>query len=284
MASRNGLNPKIRGPKGAGFGRALPAAFGFGNGIQPNVRDAEGNVLPYGYLTFPTLINQPVPTMWSIEFWIDLQSYPTNFEGVLEFVDNLNYNSSNTESRLQAEPSGNAFFQLLFNSGGFATGLSVSAVTVGQKNHFVFTIDTSKIGGISTATVNGVLSTKQTGSVTLYNYPYIGLFELLNLFAFNKYGLVTTLKFDEFRMYNKILSDIEIQTNYNNGIGNNPSITESLFTWFKFEKFENLDFSQLQDGSNIKLGMRDYSGKNNHGQSIGLITDPTNKSYCLTPF
>jgi len=283
MASRNGLNPKIKGLKGVGFGRPLPSPFGFGNGIQPNTRDNEGNVSPYGYITFPTLIGQPVPTMWSIEFWIDLQAYPTTFEGVMEFVDNLNYNTANTESRLQAQPPGNTFFQLLFNSGGFETGLS-SGAFVGQKNHFVFTIDTSKIGGISTVTVNGSLSTRQTGNVTVYNFPYNGLFELFNLFAFNKYGLVTTLTFDEFRMYNSILSDIEIETNYNNGIGNNPSITENLFTWFKFEKFENLDFSQLQDGSNIKLGMRDYSGKNNHGQSIGLITDSTNESYCLKPF
>jgi len=284
MASRNGLNPKIKGSKGIGFNRALPSVFGFGNGIQPNTRDEAGNVSPFGYITFPTLVGQPVPTMWSIEFWIDLQAYPTTFEGVMEFVDNLNYNTSNTESRLQAQPSGNAFFQLIFNSGGFETGLVTSAVVTGQKNHFVFTIDTSKVGGISTVTVNGSLSTRQNGSVSIYNFPYNGLFELFNLFAFTKYGLVTTLTFDEFRMYNEILSDIEIQANYNNGIGNNPSKTENLLTWLKFEKFENLDFSQLQDDSNIKIGIRDYSGKNNHGQSIGLITDPTSTSYCLKLF
>ena len=78
-----------------------------------------------------------------------------------------------------------------------------------------------------------------------------------------------TLPIDEFRLYNRAISDVEIVTNYNNGVGYNASITEDLLFWYKFEKYENLDFSVLQDGSDLITGIRDISGKNNHALPQG---------------
>jgi hypothetical protein len=81
-----------------------------------------------------------------------------------------------------------------------------------------------------------------------------------------------------------MISSGEIITNYNNGIGMNPAETENLLLWYKFEKFELLDFSPQQDGSILEIGIRDYSLKNNHGLPVGLITDPTASGDPIQPF
>ncbi len=79
-------------------------------------------------------------------------------------------------------------------------------------------------------------------------------------------------------------SDSEIVTNYNSGIGNNPSRTEGLFLWFKFDQLETLDFSLAQDGSNMQLGIRDISGHDNHGLINGTMdTNPVSPTFVLQP-
>jgi hypothetical protein len=90
---------------------------------------------------------------------------------------------------------------------------------------------------------------------------------------------------DEFRFYDISITDQELLTNYNAGIGNNPSITEHLQVWYQFEQFETLDMSVAQDGSSMHLGMRDMSGKNNHGlPSSGMNTTSSSGGYVLQPF
>ncbi|MFI5159582.1 MAG: hypothetical protein ACHQF4_11995 [Sphingobacteriales bacterium] len=78
MASRNGLNPKIRGSKGVGFGRELPSAFGFGNGIRPNPNR-------YEYITIPGLIGQALPHQMTFELWINHDEEFTTNEGWLQY-------------------------------------------------------------------------------------------------------------------------------------------------------------------------------------------------------
>ncbi len=97
-------------------------------------------------------------------------------------------------------------------------------------------------------------------------------------------GNCTTTKIDEMRFYNRKLSIDELVLNDNGGTGNNPSTTENLFAWYQVEKFETLDFSALQDNSDLRLGIRDMSGKNNHAQPFNLDTNVTSSTYVLKPF
>lgn len=289
MASRNGLNPKIRGPKGVGFGRALPSAFGFGNGITPNTT---GSGAPLGYLDVVRLAGAAIPNKWSIEFWLKPAGWPVGYEGFLQYNDNHPTGSGEgggAETRLQfnANDGTSKSFQYLMASANVAGGITPTVnLTFGARNHIVITIDTTTTqDNAITCVLNGNVSSKSAQEVVVIGGdPYTAIFEFFYLFVLTTQGLYSTIPTDEFRMYNAILTDEQIVQNWNNGIGNNPSITEDLFLWYKFEQFESLDFSMIQDGSDLRVGIRDLSGKNYHAQSIDLITDPTDDNYCLSPF
>ena len=60
--------------------------------------------------------------------------------------------------------------------------------------------------------------------------------------------------------------------------------TENLMVWYKFEKFENLDFSSFQDNSDIRLGIRDLSGKNRHAFPVNMDINPASPTYVIKPF
>jgi len=94
----------------------------------------------------------------------------------------------------------------------------------------------------------------------------------------------STGKWDEFRMYKRCLTKAEAARHWNNGRGDNPSNTEDLVFWFRFQEFEMLDFSVTQDGSDLRLGIRDYSGNKNHAFPIGMDTNPNSPGYVLKPF
>jgi len=277
MASRNGLNPKIRGPKGVGFGRALPSAFGFGNGIQP-----PGN----GYLNISTLIGTAIPPKWTIEFWILPQAQMSYFEGWVQYYDGYPTGSgegNGEELRLQGQPPGNAWFQFLGATAGIEFGINTpQQPIVGERNHVVFTMDTVSL--LMTCVLNGNTSVKAITQIELIKNPYLGVYQLFNLFFLSTQGVYASILTDEYRMYNEALTDNDIVSNYNNGVGNNPAKTESLFVWYTFEKFEMLDFSKIQDGSDIRMGMRDQSGKNNHSEPVNLDTNPASSSYVIKSF
>lgn len=139
----------------------------------------------------------------------------------------------------------------------------------------------------------------ETGDLFFYANSSIPIFDNRSVYATLSGALIENFEFfttsgytigpantglDEFRLYNKIISHDQFLSNYNNGIGNNPFETEDLMVWYKFEQFENLDFSVLQDGSDIRLGLKDFSGKANHAQPFNMITDSTSDSYVLKPF
>lgn len=94
----------------------------------------------------------------------------------------------------------------------------------------------------------------------------------------------TKTPMDEFRFYDATLSEAQILSNYNSGIGANPCVTEFLKVWFQFEQFEMLDFSALQDGSDVQLGIKDMSNHHNHGMPINLDTNLMSPTYVLKPF
>lgn len=70
-----------------------------------------------------------------------------------------------------------------------------------------------------------------------------------------------------FLAFNRILSSAEI--NYLNSI-NEPSSNQGLISQVQMSNAEILDFSALQNGSDMRVGCRDISGANAHGEFIGL--------------
>ena len=273
MASRNGLNPKIRGPKGVGFGRALPAPFGFGNGIDPNGT---------GYLNIPALERSvPFPIEFTIEWWVDasINYLPPNFTAsIFSINDTINskfLQSDNFNGSVQGSASS--------ASGYIYTG--GSSIPPDARVHIVLTHQLNSLPTVGATQIflNGSLST--TGN-SLLSLPFnINRFLILaKAIGEADHNQPWRCKTDEVRVYRKILSPAEIALNYNNHLGNNPSNTEHLLAWYQFERFENLDFSSLQDGSDIRVGIRDMSGNNNHGQQNGFNTDPLSDTYVLKPF
>jgi len=257
MASRNGLNPKIRGQKGRGFGRALAAPFGWGKGIYPTGSQ---------YFTLPGMVGKSMPNSYSFEFWVKGTNYGTTqrFIGIFgpspdfEKIFDTSITGYNTWN-----------LQVYDTLGG-------GAPFENEYNHYVFTAN----NGVATVYYNG--SRSYLGSYVNYN-RVIGTFRVLagnNVFP----GPFFSSPVDEFRFYETAISDIEVTTNYNAGMGNNPSQTEFLRVWLQFEKFESLDFSALQDGSDIRLGLRDISGNQNHAMPSGMDTDPVSPNYILKPF
>ena len=262
-----------------GYGRALPSAFGFGNGIQPpGINGANGP----GYLTILPLIGTPIPPKWTIEFWILPQAQMPTFEGWIQYNDGYP-TGSGAEIRLQGQPPGNSWFQFLGNTMGISFDINIpSQPIIGVKNHIVFTIDTVSL--LMTCVINGNIVEKTNTVITLNTNPYLGVYQLFNLFGLTVQGVYASILTDEYRMYSEALTDIDIVTNYNDGIGNNPVKTETLFVWYIFERFETIDFSKLQDGSDMHIGMRDQSGKNNHAQSVNLDININSPTYVIKPF
>jgi hypothetical protein len=263
MASRNGLNPKIRGLKGLGFNRALPAPFGFDKSFK-GVNDTD-------YFTVPRLLGQLVPMQLTIEFWIkptlaDIGSY----QGYFICTD-----TSNKSTYLQIRTPAEQCFQIFTPN----ANLSSPMFTLDVWNHIIYTVDfvANKIKGI----VNGNVVIAASGSAGVYTQAAFNNIRILDRGSAGSGKLVI----NEFRVYDRVINDIEIATNYNGGLGNNASITSGILAWYKFEQFENLDFSMLQDNSEMHTGMRDYSGKNNHAlPNAGMTTNPVLPNYPLNYF
>ncbi|MEB0280618.1 MULTISPECIES: hypothetical protein [unclassified Mucilaginibacter] len=254
MASRNGLNPKIRGSKGKGFGRALPAAFGFDNGLKPN-----GTAM---YFLVPGMLGKYINTSITFEIWCKAASV---FNYTLAGMHWTGIIGGNSRFNMDARD---------WNEFGYPTS--------GTKHLLkYFDLDNGKSGLIQNADPIGYrLGDLASFTSQIPSYP-------VNDFTVNiEYSRseVNIYPIDEFRVYNKVLPLNEVVTNYNNGMGANPTTTENLLIWYKFETFELLDFSSLQDGSDIRLGMRDFSGNNNHGLPINMDTNSASSTYSLQPF
>lgn len=98
------------------------------------------------------------------------------------------------------------------------------------------------------------------------------------------YGIVTSLYFNksvldyiskgfpiyEYRLYSRTTALNEIVYESNNGIFNEPLSTLGLECWYKFDAAELLDFSDALDGSDMRVGIRDFSGNSRHLEFIGL--------------
>jgi len=271
MASRNGLNPKIRSPKGVGHGRALPAPFGFGNGISPGGT---------GFLNIPFLErNVLFPDEITIEWWVDTsENYDSSYRCIFCVADTVNskfLNSDNYGIAVQGSASGNIGYVF---TGPYSVPLNTLV-------HVIFThkMNSTPNSGNTNIYLNGLLSTSAS---SLLSAPFnINRFLIFaNVASLNTQNQYWLCKSDEIRIYNKVLSPTEASLNYNAGLGSNPANTESLLAWYQFEQFENLDFSFTQDGSDIGVGIRDMSGNNNHCKANGFDVDPLSSYYVLEPF
>lgn len=260
----DGLSPSLRPQLGIGWNRALPGAFGFDNGLKPDgVND---------YLTIPGLVGTPFPQKFSIEYWCYIN---TSTIGTSRFLGIFGISPSFT----------NIFnTTLLDNRSNWNVGLygfdnqsGVVGAVLNSKNHIVWTYD-----GITLRTyLNGALN--QSYTVTT-NYPTVVGTARIGLGGSSYPTPYSNIFLDEFRVYNTNIPESAVIANYNNGAGANPSTTENLIVWYNFQEFENIDFSALQDNSDIRLGIRDHSRKNNHALPFNMDTNPASGTYVLKPF
>jgi hypothetical protein len=260
MASRNGLNPKIRGPKGVGYGRALPAPFSFGNGVCPDGVD--------DYFLIPGLVGKTWPLEGSIEFWGSVQSAKAQREFYVYFTDTSHMDITAYFNPLPAIESPTHNTSAAESSGTF---------NYGEKHHYAFMWDASNFYAWSDVVPTQINSQPLSSSINLS-------ISAVSISAQADGTLPSNTKLDEFRIYNKVLSLAELILNDNNGTGNNPSITEDLICWYQFELFELLDFSTSQDGSDMRLAVRDMSSNHNHAQPFNMDTNSSSPTYALKPF
>lgn len=271
-SNSDGLSPTLRPQLGVGWNRALPGAFGFDKGIFP---DGTNDVL-----RVPSLERGiEIPNFFSIEYWIDSTNYFLSgirqFFSLYDFVNTRFLSADNFSGRLQLNANG--------ASGYCSTANNV--LPPNAKAHVVYTFN--RVTGGSVIYLNGVVaSTAGSGGVPNTSLQFKPT--RFTLFAQNltssSYNQYFACSVDELRFYDILLPHDQIVLNYNSGIGNNPATTENLFAWYQFQQFENLDFSILQDNSDIRLGIRDMSGNNNHAQPINMDTNPSSPTFVLKPF
>ena len=72
------------------------------------------------------------------------------------------------------------------------------------------------------------------------------------------------------RFYSRSISEGESLYAYAHGLGSDPQLSVGLEINMYCDKAEILDFSALQDGSDMRVGCRDYSGNNRHGMIMNL--------------
>jgi len=249
-----------------GYGRALPAPFSFGNGLCPDGVD--------DYLLIPGLVGKTWPLEGSIELWATvLSGSKAQREIEIRFNDGSNL-------RVTAYASTLPVIQSAARMPG-PSAVPNGVYSLNTKYHYCFMWDASKLYGWGNAllpnTIDGGAITSITSAMNL-------VITGASISAQEDGNLCSNTKLDEVRFYNRKLNIEELVLNDNNGTGNNPSTTESLFAWYKFEQFETLDFSALQDGSDIGIGIRDLSGQNNHALEQNMDTTITSSTYVLKPF
>ena len=263
----DGLSPTLRPQLGVGWNRALPAPFGFDNGVQGDgVND---------YLRVDSLIGLTVPNKITIEFW----AYSENT--IRNGFFTLSFNGLDTET-IGAGLQSNFVNDFYVKGDGVLAGTN-PGYNSQTKNHFVYVLDF--IAKVVVLYCNNIAVTSLNwGAGTTYTtFNKIRLLSITDSNINNPFTFSKTKK-THFRLYNRALTTTEIALNYNNGVGENPCVTENLLFWYKFDQFETLDFSALQDGSDMRLGIRDLSNNNRHAQPINMDTNPASPTYVIKPF
>jgi hypothetical protein len=84
-----------------------------------------------------------------------------------------------------------------------------------------------------------------------------------------------TTKYSEFVVFDRGLPDSEFKFYYSNACGSELQSTVGISVYLKNNFAEILDFSTAQDGTVLRVGVRDYSGFNRHGEIINLPAGTT---------
>lgn len=276
-----GLTPSLRPFLGVGWGRALPASFGFQNGFYS---DGVNDIFDKSILAGATM-----PKSFTFECWLDQRGIDnTTHKGFLLSLRTLGSPSNVVDIRQEPNAAGSL---LLFRHMGNLVGLNGFQNTLksggmpDSVNHLVVSCDIRPSGSVTGYTayvsfyLNGVLN--YSGS-NAWNNTYGGQgldLDILRPFSTNIFGGA-----DEVRFYNRAVLPYEVPLLYNSGLGNNPVDTEHLMFWYRFEEFEDFDFSDMQDGSGITKGIRDMSGNGRHIRAANMDTDPLSPNYVLKPF
>lgn len=257
-----GSTPTVRGFKGVGFNRALPAPFNFdlcwkGDGTND-------------HFTIPYQVGKQIGSVFTIEFWMKYEN--TNPFSVFSLRNDA----------------GNDKITIHFNNNNLYVGWqsvgqsgTAHGMTLGNTYHWVFNfnISTNKVDVYR----NGIFLIQFSTSLAIWNISvfYVGAGFGIGSILLDAY---MNNKLDEFRIYNKALAQYQITAHYNTGIGANTSETEFLKYWYQFEKFETLDFSLAQDGSDMRTGIKDVSGNANHLLQVNQDTNPASGTYVLKTF
>jgi|GEM_PF-2792314 len=264
QANSDGLSPSLRPFLGIGWNRALRAPFGFGNGIVPDGSN--------DYLLIPGLVGQTWPIEGTIELWVSVQSARGQRELEITFNDGRKLRLTASQPIPLLEVTGSAQPYAAAPNGIY---------NYGSKYHCAYMWDATKTYAWGNAVMpNTILGNATSGINANINLVITGAALCGQVDGF----LCSTSKLDEVRFYNRKLTIDELVLNDNSGIGNNPSDTENLFGWYTFEQFETLDFSALQDNSDLRLGVRDMSGHNHHAQAKNMDTNGASGGYVLKPF
>ena len=243
-----GCNPSLRGFKGLGFGRTLPAPFSFDNAIERAATNNNSDNVGF----IPNLPN-PIPNQWSLQFWVKQRTVKAD--------DNL-------KAVFQIRTTGNSSFVKVRGFGGWlingGIGSKSGGITLDVWNLVTLTFDMS--AGTYAFYIND--GTPITGTFTAEPNTTATVYFFWSRLADGSDTGISTGVIDEVRVYNKIQTQALHLLAYNSGIGENPPETEFLRCWYKCQAIENLDFSTLQDGSDMRNGLRDYSGNNKHSSNI----------------
>lgn len=227
-------------------GDAFKSNFPFGNGWTGDGSN--------DYFTIPYLVGVDV-TGYSLELWMKGIRTPSNNGVCLGWRDSA----------------GAIIFIVGLVSGSSASfrsyveGYNINPSADALKKNYVYTQITA---ADTSFYLNGAaVTTRPKNSTRTFGTPYIGFTANLN---YLKDALV-----DEFRVYKRHLSAAEQSKNYNNGNGAEPFDATDMIIRYKMEKYEQLDFSAAQDGSDIRWGVRNHGSiPHAHAQIIN-VPDPT---------
>lgn len=274
----DGLSPTLRPQLGIGWNRALPAPFGFDNSAKfDGVNDI---------MECPLMLGKDFPVDFCIEIFAK-PDFSTSTKPVFFYVQN-------NRGFISCNPNRNKNLALLAGGGSVpVTGINADTDTVttaGSFTHYVLNsgfvnpqqgfVNGGLLGGGNEGGANTTLAPISSNKLDNINRFIIGAGDD----TYNRIPFFSDFKLADFRIYKKQLPKSQIALNYNAGLGNNPSETEFLWAWWKFKEFEMLDFSALQNGSDMRLGIRDFSGNNFHLLPVNMDTNPASPTYVLKPF
>ena len=81
---------------------------------------------------------------------------------------------------------------------------------------------------------------------------------------------INIAKWNRVLIFDRYVSQGEHLYFHNNGLGNDTQSYQGVILDIRCKFAEILDFSLLQDGSDMRVGCRDYSGFNRHGEIMNL--------------